>query len=142
MPCPTRGVLEFDFVSGTMPTLEEQKTAVDDSKFLRVLSNCCLVSTNDSPTHLRTLRTMKMKCDDTLMVADGRDGYHSRSLSQGDQVHSAMDRFYDNLNKRSENFNAGTVRVYNYYIVDVVVVMCVLFYGITVLHYQLYSVCV
>ena len=109
MPCPIKGQLEFDFVSGHRPSLDDlyKLGPIPDSKFLKLLNNCCLVLPVDNDKHIRWLNEVQKKCADNMRSPNGNEAYHARSSPAGEQVFVAMERFYNNLDQRAELYRIG-----------------------------------
>jgi hypothetical protein len=110
IPMPTRGQLEFDFVSGMRPPMSDESVqATDDAKFLRVLGSCCLVKNSMHSRLLTEMRTIKENCRAITKVPTGSEGYHARTIHQSDLVFAAMERFSNNLANRFNNIALGGI---------------------------------
>ena len=109
MPCPTKGHLEFDFVSGYRPPFNDlyKLDPLPDTKFLKILNNCCLVSITENNKYIRWLSKINKDCKENMRFPSGNEAFHARSPPAGEQVFVAMERFYNNLQKRAEACHLG-----------------------------------
>lgn len=110
IPMPQRGQLEFDFISGMRPPLDDESIhPTDDAKFLRVLGSCCLIKNDQHSRLLKEMRTIKETCRAITNVPTGAEAYHARSIVQSDQVFAAMENFYENLPNRFNSIALGGI---------------------------------
>lgn len=104
-PMPIRGIIEFDFVSGDRPPANS--LPLENTKFLKILNNCCLVTQAQFEKHLNFMQQLKSSCDEQLLKPKGSSGYHARNITEAERVFNAMEYFYRNLHCRSTNYLAG-----------------------------------
>ena len=103
-PLPKSGTLEFDFMSSTRPSYED--LVVSDGKFIKILSELCLLRLSERGTALEMLKASKAHTDD--MVSSGKY-YNSQSPyyykvddKRAREIGDAAGHFGEHLTKRGD----------------------------------------
>lgn len=100
-PCPVRGIVEFDFISGERP--KKKYLPMSDKRFFGVLQSACLMNemhVEQAREHISDLK----KQNEMSSYGDGRCVANSVDEERGTAIFKAMEMFHDNISKRHEGF--------------------------------------